>query len=234
MGVLLVHGAWHGAWCWAPVLDEFRSGGVEALAVDLPGHGSRRSFGSALRLDDYVSAVVQAAAKMSKPPLLVGHSMGGMVISAAAERDPSAFRSLTYLAAFLPGSGQALADLTAELGSGQGRVEGENVVLERDEAHRLFYQDCDASLAAWALDQLHPEPLAPAFDQVALTEERFGRLARDYVVCARDQAIDPGFQRRMAARGLCQTVVEFDCGHSPFLACASKLTDHLIALGGAD
>jgi len=228
MSILLVHGAWHGAWCWSPVLTLLEARGVEAVAVDLPGHGARRSAAPGVRLADYAACVVEAAAGMTAPPLLVGHSMGGMVISAAAETDPAAFRALLYLAAFLPKSGQSLFELAAEQGERFGEVVDGEIHLDREEARRLFYEDCDPEQAAWALDRIQPQPMGPAGDPVALTAERFDRLARDYVVCARDRAIDPAFQRQMAARGACRTIVELDSGHSPFLACPSVLAQLLI------
>lgn len=230
MGFLLIHGAWHGAWCWAPVLEVFERQGVEALAIDLPGHGSRRTSDSPVQLADYAAAVVEAAGTMSAPPRLVGHSMGGMAISAAAELDPEAFESLIYLAAFLPSSGQALIDLTAELGGGQGRMEGQTIVLDRDEARGLFYQDCSPERADWALDHIQPQPIGPALDPVALSADRWGRLAWDYVVCAKDQAIRPDFQRLMARRAGREQVFTLDRGHSPFLADPSELCAALLDL----
>ena len=233
MGILLIHGAWHGAWCWAPVVSELEAHGIEALAVDLPGHGARRDETDPIRLADYAAAVVEAGKSMSAPPVLLGHSMGGMVISAAAEMDPDAFKSLIYLAALLPSSGQSLMDLTLESGGVLGRPEGDAIVLDEAEARRLLYQDCPPDKADWALAQIQPQKLSPALDPLELSSSRWGRLRRDYIVCAQDQAISPDFQRLMARRANCDTVVELDCGHSPFLACPSELVgllSHCMAL----
>jgi pimeloyl-ACP methyl ester carboxylesterase len=165
---------------------------------------------------------------MSGPPLLVGHSMGGLVISAAAEKDPDAFKSLVYLAAFLPSNGQALMDLTAEHGGGPGRLDGDAVVLEREEARMLFYHDCPHEQAEWALSHIRPQPVSPALEPVTLSQDRWGRLRRDYIVCSEDRAIKPDYQRLMAARACCHTISELNCGHSPFLFCPSELSRVLI------
>jgi pimeloyl-ACP methyl ester carboxylesterase len=231
MSILLVHGAWHGAWCWSAVLAELGARGVEAQAIDLPGHGSQRARGQSVRLDDYAGAVVAAAATMTRAPLLVGHSMGGMVISAAAEREPAAFQSLFYLAAFLPQSGQSLAELAQRPGDGArglGHFENGEVRLEREAARGLFYHDCDPDLSDWALDRLQPQPVGPIADPVQLTPERYGRLERDYLVCANDRAINPTFQREMAGRANCRDIVEVHSGHSPFLACPARVADILV------
>jgi pimeloyl-ACP methyl ester carboxylesterase len=79
--ILLVHGAWHGAWCWAEhVLPYIAAQGWEAHALSLRGHGSsegRVRWASAL---DYVADVAQVAATLRTPPVLVGHSMGGYIV----------------------------------------------------------------------------------------------------------------------------------------------------------
>ena len=82
---VLVHGAWHGAWCWdelAPLLG----GHVEA--VDLPGHGADTTPVAGCTLDAYVARVVEALERAPEPAVLVGHSLGGITVAQAAERRP--------------------------------------------------------------------------------------------------------------------------------------------------
>lgn len=231
MDILLVHGAWHGAWCWSRLIPELGRRGVDAVAIDLPGHGNSSTEIGPITLSSYADAISAAAEAAGAPPLLVGHSMGGVAISAAAERSPSAFRSLAYLTAFLPLDGQALFDLTAELGAASpGRVENGCSILERKQAQAMFYSDCAANDAAWALERIQPEPLAPAAEPVRLSAERYGSVARDYIVCTGDAAIPAEFQRAMAERAHCRRIEELDSGHSPFLACPQALADTLLKL----
>ncbi|MEQ9365655.1 MAG: alpha/beta fold hydrolase [Leptospirales bacterium] len=88
--LLFVHGAWHGAWCWNEhFLKYFAEQGFEVLALDLPGHGglaSKRSSMRMLGVSDYVRAVVAAAELCDRPPILVGHSMGGYVVQKYMEK----------------------------------------------------------------------------------------------------------------------------------------------------
>ena len=83
--VLLVHGAWHGAWCWHKFQDYFAERGVDSFAVNLRGHGGRANVKSLrfTRLKDYVAdladAVERVSEKTGRRPLIVGHSMGGLV-----------------------------------------------------------------------------------------------------------------------------------------------------------
>ena len=80
--VLLVHGAWHGAWCWqGNFLDFFAANGFETCAVDLRGHGKSPPTKAMRwnRISDYVDDVLNVVEKFEKPPIIIGHSMGGFV-----------------------------------------------------------------------------------------------------------------------------------------------------------
>lgn len=81
--ILFVHGAWHGAWCWAePFLPYFADHGYAAYALSLRGHGKSegRERLRWTRIADYVADVEQVAARLPRPPIVVGHSMGGLVV----------------------------------------------------------------------------------------------------------------------------------------------------------
>ena len=90
--ILFIHGAWHGAWCWDEnYLSYFASRGYSAHAVSLSGHGGskgrKRLFWTGIK--DYIDDVAEAAGKLEKPPILVGHSMGGWVIQKYLEKYPA-------------------------------------------------------------------------------------------------------------------------------------------------
>lgn len=88
--ILFVHGASHGAWCWRDWMESAARRGRHAFAVSLRGHGG--SPGSLLtgRLSTYVEDVIRTAASLPAPPVLVGHSLGGLVVQKAVERYPAA------------------------------------------------------------------------------------------------------------------------------------------------
>ncbi|MBM3131132.1 MAG: alpha/beta fold hydrolase, partial [Chloroflexi bacterium] len=83
--LLLVHGAWHGSWCWAKVASVLADRGVSAVALDLPGRTGDEAPVEQLTLENYARKVCQIAASQNRPVILVGHSLGGMIISQAAE-----------------------------------------------------------------------------------------------------------------------------------------------------
>src|SRR3974390_639444 len=111
--VLLVHGAWHGAWCWEPVLPLLAERGVRAEAVDLPGRGAAPGPLGDLRLDvERVRTALDALAATADGVVLVGHSYGGAVVTEAGAHD--AVEHLVYLAAFALDAGESCVSAFAD------------------------------------------------------------------------------------------------------------------------
>jgi pimeloyl-ACP methyl ester carboxylesterase len=226
---LLVYGGEQGAWCWAKLIPELRARGHEALAIDLPGHGADPTPPEEVTFEDYVSAVIAALERLEEAPVLLGHSLAGMVISAVAERVPEKLRLLVYLAAHLPNDGDSMLSLEAR--NPQPCVtrhlrlvrDGAAVVVARDRARELFYADCTNEDAVEAIARLRPEPTAPLGSAVRLTAGRFGRVRRVFVTTEQDRAIPLVFQRRMIAGSPPTPTRGLRSGHSPFLSMPRRL-----------
>jgi pimeloyl-ACP methyl ester carboxylesterase len=233
---VLVHGAWHGGWCWRKVVPLLERAGHRALAPDLPGHGSDRTPLAQVTLRAYADRVCQVAAGEREPVILVGHSMGGAVISQAAEQCPDSVRTLVYLAAFLLPGGSSLFE--AARGGEQGvlsshlRPEPANGrMLVADEGLvPSFYHDCSAEDVAFARARLVPQALEPLGATLETSDARFGRVPRVYVECLRDQAIPIALQRKLVAAMPCRKVVSLDTSHSPFFSAPDALARELAAL----
>lgn len=234
--VVLVHGAWHGAWCWERVVKGLTAAGVDAVAVDLPGHGTDAGPLGDLHTDaDRVREILGA---IGEPVVLVGHSYGGAVITEAGEHP--AVAQLVFLCALALDTGETCTtavvdEAAAEAIDHAGRpdlgaafVPGENgtFTLEPGVAADALYNDCDAESVRWALARLGPQPLVTL--QQVPTAIAWRSRPSTYVVCARDQAIHPDLQRIMAKR--CTTTVEWDAGHSPFLSQPHLVIELLSAL----
>jgi pimeloyl-ACP methyl ester carboxylesterase len=235
--LILVHGAWHGAWCWYKVLPRLRALGHWTLAVDLPGHGRDQTSPAEVGLESYVDCVSRALeAAPAGRATLVGHSMGGLVISGVAERHPERVERLVYLCAVLPVSGDTLMGLkTSEEVAGllEPSADGTTLGMRPDGVREAFYQDCSDEDFALAEACLCPQPTRAATDPVTLTPDRFGRVPRAYVECVQDRAIEIETQRAMQAHTPCEQVCRLDAGHSPFFSQPDELARALHRCCGA-
>jgi pimeloyl-ACP methyl ester carboxylesterase len=234
--VVLVHGAWHGAWCFDGVVDRLRDAGIDAHAVDLPGHGADAGPLSDLHGD--AARVRETLDQIDGECVLLGHSYGGAVITEAGTHP--AVRHLVYLCAFPldadESCGTAAVEASEALGiTHTGRPNLADAVtinadgtasLEPEAAAVCFYNDCDPQTAARAVAQLDPHTMA------SLTEVPIAVAWRErpstYVVCTEDLAVHPDLQRAMARR--CTSVVEWPTSHSPFLSAPDRVADLLSEL----
>lgn len=233
---ILVHGAWHGAWCWRHIVPLLRARGHAVLAPDLPGHGDDTAPPALQTLDSYAQRIEAAVGECDGQVVLVGHSLGGLVISAVAETLPERVRQLAYVTAFLPRDGDSLVRIcsvdpgnplsTASLRTPDGKA----VTVDPERLRELFYADCPNEDFALARTRLGPEPIATMFQTVRVTPERFGRLPRAYIHCSRDVALPLFVQERMVAASPCATVLTLPTGHSPFFAAPERLAAMLDSL----
>ena len=83
---ILVHGAWQGAWCWDRLAPVIRAAGHMVLTPDLPGHGNNRAAAGVITADAYVDTLCGLVLEQQQPVVLVGHSMGGMVVYRLAQK----------------------------------------------------------------------------------------------------------------------------------------------------
>jgi pimeloyl-ACP methyl ester carboxylesterase len=226
---LLIHGAFHGAWCWHKAIPELAKRGHDAQAIDLPGQGQDQTPLAKVTLDTMVDRIVAALADLPEPVVLVGHSLGGMAISAAAEKAPERIKTLVFLAAFLPRDGEAL--LAIEHRNPKAVVPKSTIIdadhlsgtIMLDRVRDLFYHDCTDADISYASARLRPQALAALATPVHLTPERFGRLPRVYIECTDDHALGIEMQRDMVAKSPPVDVRSLHSSHSPFLSMPDKL-----------
>ena len=218
--IVLVHGAWHGAWCFEPVVESLSASGYEVIAVDLPLSGHDGDIEVARNLiASHPGAVV------------LGHSYGGLVVThAACGLDVS---HLVYLAALMPDRGEQVGELVAEHPSaalGQAIVVGQDgrVSIDPELGIEAFYDDCDPARARQATAQLRPQLITefPILNQ----DPPWRNVSSTYVVCKDDKAQHPDLQTIFATRA--SEVVEWDGSHSPFLTRPDTVARLLADLAG--
>ena len=240
--ILLVHGAFGRAACWDRVVPGLRAAGHSAEAIDLPGAGDDPTPVAEITLDRYAQRVCEALSE-GPPAILVGHSMGGMVITQAAARCPDRIERLVYVAAFLPQDGQSLIDIT-QLPEAAGDQVQANLVVDGDPPVATFPPDAvrealchcaDDEAAAWSATIRGPQPVAPFTHPVALggpDADAFAALPRAYVTCLQDRAIKPALQRRMLEAAGCDPVIEIDTDHSVWASRPDELAAALNRIAG--
>ena len=236
---VLVHGAWHGSWCWNRIASLLQQAGHNAITLDLPGRAGDTKPHTQITLDDYVSKVTQVIRLQSEPVVLVGHSMGGGSISGAAEVCPERIRSLVYLTAVVPVNGLGgmpsfqSHDIANELmvpgGIEIDDVAGSLKLASAAMLQDLFYGQCSERDAALAYASVVPEPWPPAMQPVHLSAERFGRVPKTYIECLRDRAIPIALQRAFQSSASFDNVLSIETDHSPFFSTPKQLFDALIA-----
>lgn len=236
---VLIHGAWHGAWCWQRVTDELQARHIGWSAPDLVGHGDDTTPADQVNLESYVDQICHWIRELDRRVVLVGHSMGGAVITQVAERLPSHVASLVYVCAFLPRDGEALSSLGREDTDSQlngairsGATAG-TLEVDPEQAAAIFYHDCRQEDAELSLARLTPQPAAPLQQPVHTTAAGWGSVPRGYIVCRDDRAISPEMQHRMCERIPCHPVIEMDSGHSPFFSNPTALVDSIIQITDA-
>jgi len=274
---VLVHGGWHSHSAWDRVVPILEADGQVALTLDLPGAGAnaiapaslaRRPFDADAFANERspvadvtqeqrthaVVALVRAAALLGDGKvILIGHSAGGVTVSAVAEEIPELLHAVVYLSGFLVPKGLPLLAmlqhesmspaLAPRLFIGDALATGATRIHpgSTDPAYRAllkasFYADVTDAAFAEAVAHLHcDEPNGGALAPSQITRERFGTVPRHYIRCTRDCAVPLSGQDHMIAavdgsiggRTITHTL---ESSHSPFLSQPAALSKILIEI----
>jgi pimeloyl-ACP methyl ester carboxylesterase len=221
---LLVHGAWQAPYVWAGVKAQLEKQGAQVITVELPGHGADQTAPKDITLDAYRDKVLEALNKVNGKVILVGHSLGGMVVTEVAESAPDKIEKLVYLGAFLPVSGQSLLDLALTDTESQlnpalvPSTDQLTLGLVQDNITKIFIQDGSDTVKTQVLQNYRPEPAVPFTNKVTLTAARYGSVTKVYIKTLEDHAITPALQARMLSASGIKTILQISTGHSPFLS----------------
>jgi pimeloyl-ACP methyl ester carboxylesterase len=223
--VVLVHGAWHGAWCWSAVQAELDRRGVPSYAIDLPGHGaSPEGFADLHTGAARVAAFVE---RLGTDVVLVGHSYGGAVITEAGLHTTHV-RHLVYVAAFVLDEGESMVRIPILpeapeplLAAARYRLDAAHLALHPDLAVPALYAHCPPEVQQAAVARLCPHPVASFVQPV--TGAAWHTIASTYVRCTDDQAVPLAHQDAMAAR--CGAIETLHTDHSPFASLPAATAD---------
>ena len=239
---LLVHGAWHGAWCWKKVVPLMTHKGYKVVAIDLPSHGSDTTNVNSITFSDYVNKVTETANKVEGEVILVGHSMAGTVISQAAEvLGKTKVYKLNYLDAYLPKNGESVRSLarmiesslpkdTTRLTIGNGLIVSEDrksSIFKPEVADILFYHDCNQQDKEFAHKNMNRQSFAPLGTPVNVSDSIYGAIPKYYILCTESKDLDKSI---LPTRVKCEKVIKLKSSHSPFFSKPRQLVKMLIQI----
>lgn len=221
----LVHGAWHGAWCWNKLNPELEARGHEVVAADLPIDDPNSTF------DDHAEIVTDSL-RGKENIVLVGHSRGGNIIPRVA--GIIAVEKMIFLCGAFHATlteeqskeGQnAPPSAMPEFTSGIIPVGNNLATYDAAKARDIFYQDCSEEDATWAIGNLRLQRRA-----VEGRLQTWPDVLAEYVLCQEDRVISPEWSRFAARQWLDVEAIEIPGGHSPFLSRPELLADTLVSL----
>jgi pimeloyl-ACP methyl ester carboxylesterase len=191
---VLVHGAWHGGWCWQRVADRLRSGGHSVFTPTLTGLGERSHLlRDGIDIGTHITDIVNVMKwERLRDVVLCGHSYGGFVISGVAEQMAAAIRSIVFLDAFLPNDGDTVQNLTSTAMQDVIRTALASGALGMPPRPAEFFGVNEAD-RVWVDTLCTPQPIGTFTYKIALTGAR-EKIARKSYIRAKNYA-NPGFDR---------------------------------------
>ena len=217
---VLVHGAWHGPWCWDLVGPALVGYGHSVLAPELPLTGMRANLA---KLESVIEQV-------EGPYVLCGHSGAGHLLTGLGPRLEMCERLVYISGILLDFAGQSIPNRRSTLIDDALQMDGDVVRVRPEAAVDLFYGDCSPELALTAVSRLRPTSLhgeCPPPDQPG-----WQIASSTYVVCTEDRSIHPDDQREMAAERA-STIIEWPSGHVPQLSRPADVIALLLESSGS-
>jgi pimeloyl-ACP methyl ester carboxylesterase len=222
----LVHGAWHGAWCWELLAPELERRGHRAVAMDLPSEDPDATFSG------YADVVLAALPAEEDDIVVVGHSLAGQTIPLVAARRP--VRRLVYLCALIAVPGLSFAEDSQRAeppmviyrnGLGELDRHGRRRWVDFELVWSEMYADCDEATARAAFDRMRLQATGPY--RLPCPLDAMPDVESVYVMCSEDRMVNPAWSRAAAPERLGVDPVVLPGGHSPMYARAGELADLL-------
>ncbi len=226
---VLVHGAWHGAWCWRRVLPALWAAGHRAFAVSLTGVGERAHLLSErVTLQTHVSDVINTIeAEELRDTVLVGHSYGGMVITGVADRLSDRLARLVYVDAVVPHSGESWSSghTPQTQATRRDMIAAGGSILPPDP--RIF--GLAGSDHAWVARRQTAQPGGVYDDPLHFDSHRFAAIRRTFIDCTSPALPTIALARQRVRAEPGWTVLEIATGHDIMISAPQPLVAALLA-----
>jgi len=229
---VLIHGAWHGGWCWAGVIKELEKAGHTAEAPTLPGH-SPGDDRSKVTFDDYVDKIVSVLNSQPAPVVLVGHSSAGFLLQAAAPKAADKISQLIFLNAFILPNGKRQFDLVPPEAS-QGMTAAANASADKsvpvieEFVRNMLMAGEPADKQNALISRLVPQPLALFTTPVTTTDFENLNIPKAVVFCRNDASLPPGAYSAMSKGLGPHNFIEIDGGHEALFTNPSVVAGGLL------
>lgn len=229
---ILIHGAWHGGWCWEGVIKELEKAGHTAEAPTMPGHQPEDDR-SQITFSDYVDEIVHLLRQQAEPAVLVGHSSAGFLLQAAAPKAADKIAQLIFVNGFILPNGHSQFDLVppeaSEALTAAAQASPDNTVpVIEDFVRGVLMAGEPVELQDELISKLVPQPLALFTTPVDTTEFEQLRTPKTVVYCKNDSSLPPGAFLGMA-QGLGEhELIEVDGGHEALFTEPEKVADALL------
>lgn len=226
---VLIHGAWHGGWCWRRVSDLLEKQGHRVFTPTLTGLGERSHLARAgINVSTHVTDVINVIQwERLSNVVLCGHSYGGMVISGVAEKIASAIGSIVFLDAFVPENGEAVIDLTgpAVLDALRAAQQKGDIGIAPRPAEAFGVNPADR---AWVDSKCVPQPIDAFTEKMKLSGAR-ERIAKKAYIRAASYA-NPGFDKALARLKADKSWRTYGvpCGHDVMVDMPERLAEILL------
>lgn len=230
---VLIHGAWHGGWCWNEVKRRLELEGHTVFAPTLPGHAERAAE-QPISLERYVSDLHSSLRlKRIENATIVGHSMAGVLLPALVNRLPGAFKTAVLVAAFVLSSGEAMTDYflepTREFYHKLLAERNDNrIALPDDVAMRALYNRCGPEIARDAVSRMTPQPYAPFKEKTPAGYDALDTLRRAVILATDDRAMPRETWMRFSERARPDAHAEVDADHMMMISNPDSFVEKLL------
>jgi len=229
---VLIHGAWHGGWCWEGVIKELKKAGHTAAAPTMPGHqpGDDRSK---IKFDTYVNKIVETLNRQASPVVLVGHSSAGLLLQASAPKAPDKIEQLIFLNAFILPDGKSQFDLVpAEVAEGMtaaAKASPDNCVpVDENFVRNQLMGGESTEMQDSLISRLVPQPLALFTTPVSTKDFEDLTIPISVVFCKDDASLPPGAYLSMAQELGDYNLIEVEGSHEALFTHPAIVADGLL------
>lgn len=237
---ILIHGAWFGSFAWKKVIPLLEAKSYQVIALDLPGYGNDNQPSGNITLADYIKAVADTANSLKEKVVLVGHSIGGAVITEAGEQlGPEKVDKLIFLDAFLLKNGESISEQVGKMNEasktpGNSTIQkpaddyvifsedGKSCLVTPNRMSEVFCHDCPPEYQSLLNANKKWQPVAALATPVNVTDKRYGAIPKFYIQCTHSRDLD---RTSILQNVYCQKIYTLPSSHSPFFSMPDKLVE---------